>query len=204
MLFLTRMLMRSRYLASPTIVLITDRTDLDDQLSAQFVNAKQFIGDETVINVETRKELGELLRGRKSGGVFLITIHKFSEDINLLSDRANIICISDEAHRSQTNISQNIKITDKGVKRSYGFAKYLHDSLPNATYVGFIGTPIDSTIDVFGDVVDSYTMTESVADGITRRIVYEGLAAKVFADYRQLQEIENYYKQCAEEGANEY
>ena len=204
MLFLTRMLMRSRHLASPTIVLITDRTDLDDQLSAQFVNAKQFIGDETVINVETRKELGELLRGRKSGGVFLTTIHKFSEDINLLSDRANIICISDEAHRSQTNISQNVTITDKGVKRSYGFAKYLHDSLPNATYVGFTGTPIDSTIDVFGDVVDSYTMTESVADGITRRIVYEGRAAKVFADHRQLQEIENYYKQCAEEGANEY
>jgi len=204
MLFLTRMLMRSRHLASPTIVLITDRTDLDDQLSAQFVNAKQFIGDETVVNVETRKELGELLRGRKSGGVFLTTIHKFSEDINLLSDRANIICISDEAHRSQTNISQNITITDKGVKRSYGFAKYLHDSLPNATYVGFTGTPIDATIDVFGDVVDSYTMTESVADGITRRIVYEGRAAKVFADHRQLQEIENYYKQCAEEGANEY
>ena len=204
MLFLTRMLMRSRHLASPTIVLITDRTDLDDQLSAQFVNAKQFIGDETVINVETRKELGELLRGRKSGGVFLTTIHKFSEDINLLSDRANIICISDEAHRSQTNISQNVTITDKGVKRSYGFAKYLHDSLPNATYVGFTGTPIDATIDVFGDVVDSYTMTESVADGITRRIVYEGRAAKVFADHRQLQEIENYYKQCEEEGANEY
>ena len=204
MLFLTRMLMRSRHLASPTIVLITDRTDLDDQLAAQFVNAKLFVGDETIVNVETRKELGELLRGRKSGGVFLTTIHKFSEDINLLSDRANIICISDEAHRSQTNISQNISITDKGVKRSYGFAKYLYDSLPNATYVGFTGTPIDATIDVFGGVVDAYTMTESVIDGITCRIVYEGRAAKVFADHNQLQEIENYYKQCAEEGANEY
>lgn len=204
MLFLTRMLMRSRYLASPTIVLITDRTDLDDQLSAQFVNAKQFIGDETVINVETRKELGERLKGRKSGGVFLTTIQKFSEDIDLLSDRANIICISDEAHRSQVNIEQNVKITETGVRRSYGFAKYLHDSLPNATYVGFTGTPIDSTIDVFGEVVDSYSMTESVADGITRRIVYEGRAAKVFADHKQLQEIENYYKKCAEEGTNEY
>lgn len=204
MLFLTRMLMRSRHLASPTIVLITDRTDLDDQLSAQFVNAKQFIGDETVINVETRKELGERLRGRKSGGVFLTTIQKFSEDIDLLSDRANIICISDEAHRSQVNVEQNVKITDAGVRRSYGFAKYLHDSLPNATYVGFTGTPIDSTIDVFGEVVDSYSMTESVADGITRRIVYEGRAAKVFTDNRQLQEIENYYKKCEAEGANEY
>ena len=204
MLFLTRMLMRSRHLASPTIVLITDRTDLDDQLSAQFVNAKQFIGDETVINVETRRELGDRLRGRKSGGVFLTTIQKFSEDTDLLSERANIICISDEAHRSQANVEQNVKITDKGVKRSYGFAKYLHDSLPNATYVGFTGTPIDSTIDVFGEVVDSYSMTESVADGITRRIVYEGRAAKVFADHMQLEEIENYYKKCEEEGANEY
>jgi len=204
MLFLTRVLMRSRHLASPTIVLITDRTDLDDQLSGLFVNAKQFIGDETVVNVTTRKELGERLRDRKSGGVFLTTIQKFSEDINLLSDRANIICISDEAHRSQTNIEQNVTITDKGVKRSYGFAKYLHDSLPNATYVGFTGTPVDATIDVFGDVVDSYSMNESVADGITRRIVYEGRAAKVFADHEQLEAIEAYYKQCAEQGANEY
>ena len=204
MLFLTRVLMRSRHLASPTIVLITDRTDLDDQLSGLFLNAKQFIGDETVVNVETRKELGERLRGRKSGGVFLTTIQKFSEDINLLSDRANIICISDEAHRSQTNVEQNVSITEKGVKRSYGFAKYLHDSLPNATYVGFTGTPIDATIDVFGTVVDSYSMTESVADGITRRIVYEGRAAKVFTDGRQLQEIEAYYQKCALEGTNEY
>ena len=204
MLFLTRMLMRSRHLASPTIVLITDRTDLDDQLSGLFTNAKQFVGDECVKEVLTRKQLGEMLRGRKSGGVFLTTIQKFSEDIDLLSDRANIICISDEAHRSQTNIEQNVRVTDNGVKRSYGFAKYLHDSLPNATYVGFTGTPIDATIDVFGEVVDAYTMTESVEDGITRRIVYEGRAAKVFADHRKLQEIEDYYKQCAEEGANEY
>ncbi len=204
MLFLTRMLMRSRHLASPTIVLITDRTDLDDQLAAQFLNAKQFIGDETVQNIESRKELGEKLRGRKSGGVFLTTIQKFSEDTDLLSDRPNIICISDEAHRSQTNIEQNVKITEQGVRRSFGFARYLHDSLPNATYVGFTGTPIDSTIDVFGDVVDAYTMTESVADGITRRIVYEGRAARVYADGKQLQEIEEYYKQCADQGANEY
>ena len=204
MLYLTRVLMRSRHLSSPTIVLITDRTDLDDQLSGLFLNAKQFIGDETIVNVESREELGRLLRGRKSGGVFLTTIQKFSEDINVLSDRANIICISDEAHRSQTNVEQNVEITEKGVKRSYGFAKYLHDSLPYATYVGFTGTPIDATIDVFGDVVDAYTMTESVSDGITRRIVYEGRAAKVFADHKQLEAIEAYYKQCAEMGANEY
>lgn len=204
MLFLTRMLMRSREFASPTIILITDRTDLDTQLSEQFAVAKTFIGDDCVVAVESRAKLREHLAGRTSGGVFLTTIHKFTEDTQLLSERANIICISDEAHRSQTNLSLQVKQTDKGVRRSYGFAKYLHDSLPNATYVGFTGTPIDSTIDVFGDVVDAYTMTESVADDITRRIVYEGRAAKVLLDNDKLQDIELYYSQCAEEGANEY
>ena len=204
MLFLSRMLMRSREFASPTIVLITDRTDLDDQLSKLFGTAKRFIGDECVVEVESREKLREHLAGRTSGGVFLTTIHKFTEDTSLLSERANIICISDEAHRSQTNLSLQVRQTDKGVKRNYGFAKYLHDSLPNATYIGFTGTPIDATIDVFGEVVDAYTMTESVADGITRRIVYEGRAAKVLLDHAKLKEIEAYYKQCAEEGANEY
>ena len=204
MLFLTRMLMRSREFASPTIILITDRTDLDTQLSEQFGTAKKFIGDDCVVEVENRAKLREYLAGRTSGGVFLTTIHKFTEDTQLLSKRANIICISDEAHRSQTNLSLQVRQTESGVKRSYGFAKYLHDSLPNATYVGFTGTPIDATIDVFGDVVDAYTMTESVADDITRRIVYEGRAAKVLLDSAKLQEIEKYYQQCAEEGTNEY
>ena len=204
MLFLTRMLMRSKAFASPTIVLITDRTDLDVQLSEQFVQAKTFIGDECVIEVESREKLREYLKTKNSGGVFLTTIQKFTEDTKLLSDRTNIICISDEAHRSQTNLQQNIKQTEKGVRRSYGFAKYLHDSLPNATYVGFTGTPIDATINVFGKVIDSYTMTESVADGITERIVYEGRAAKVLLDNAKLKEIEDYYKLCAEEGSNEH
>lgn len=204
MLFLTRMLMRSPAFASPTIIVITDRTDLDTQLSEQFAKAKTFIGDECVIEVESRAKLREHLAGRNSGGVFLTTIHKFTEDTRLLSKRANIICISDEAHRSQTNLQQQLRQTAEGVKRSYGFAKYLHDSLPNATYVGFTGTPIDATIDVFGEVVDAYTMTEAVADDITRRIVYEGRAAKVLLDNEKLQEIERYYQQCAEEGTNEY
>lgn len=204
MLYLTRLLMKSKYFASPTIVLITDRNDLDDQLAGQFTNAKGFIGDENIISVESRIELKELLQGRKSGGVFLTTIHKFNEDTDLLTNRTNVICISDEAHRSQTNLDQKIKITDKGVVRTYGFAKYLHDSLPNATYVGFTGTPIDATLDVFGDIIDAYTMTESVIDEITIRIVYEGRAAKVLLDNKKLKEIEEYYKQCAEEGANKH
>ena len=204
MLFLTRMLMRSTYFSSPTIIIITDRTDLDDQLSGQFTNAKDYIGDSNIISVESRAELREKLEGIKSGGVFLTTIHKFTEDIKLLSDRNNIICISDEAHRSQINLEQKLKITEKGVQKTYGFAKYLHDSLPNATYVGFTGTPVDATLDVFGEIVDSYTMTESVRDDITVKLVYEGRAAKVILDNSEIKRIEEYYDQCAEEGATEY
>ncbi len=204
MLFLTRLLMKDVDLGSPTIILITDRNDLDDQLAGQFTNAKVYVGDQNVISVESRAELREHLKGRKSGGVFLTTIHKFTEDLELLTERTNVICISDEAHRSQTNLEQKITITEDGVKKSYGFAKYLHDSLPNATYVGFTGTPIDATLDVFGSVVDSYTMTESVHDEITVRIVYEGRAAKVLLDGRQLDEVEKYYKECEEAGTNEY
>lgn len=204
MLFLTRLLMRSVEFSSPTIVLITDRTDLDDQLSTQFTNAKGYVGDDHIISVESRTELREQLKGRDSGGVFLTTIHKFTENTELLTNRSNVICISDEAHRSQINLDQKVKVTADGVKRSYGFAKYLHDSLPNATYVGFTGTPIDATLDVFGDVVDAYTMTESVFDEITVRIVYEGRAAKVLLDNSKLKEIEAYYNQCADDGASEY
>ena len=203
MLFLARMLMKSTYFKSPTIVLITDRTDLDDQLSGQFTSAKGFIGDETVISVESRAHLRELLQNRNSGGVFLTTIHKFTEDTQLLTDRSNVICISDEAHRSQTNLNQKITYSENGVKKTFGFAKYLHDSFPNATYVGFTGTPIDATIDVFGEVVDAYTMRESVVDEITVPLVYEGRAAKVMLHSEKLREIEDYYEQCAEEGSNE-
>src|SRR5699024_7165158 len=118
MLFLTRLLMKSKYFENPTVVLITDRTDLDDQLAEQFANAKEFIGDNLVKSVESRVELREQLQGRKSGGVFLTTIHKFTEDIELLTERTNVVCISDEAHRSQTNLDQKIRITADGVQKS--------------------------------------------------------------------------------------
>ena len=204
MLFLCRLLMKSKQLSSPTILLITDRTDLDDQLSGQLLTATDFIGDSMIKQVESRAQLGEYLQGRTSGGVFLTTIQKFTEDTGLLSDRTNIICISDEAHRSQTGLQQELTITDKGVKRHYGFAKYLRDSLPGATYVGFTGTPIDATIEVFGPIVDKYTMAEAVADEITRRIVYEGRASKVIIESDVVKQIEAYYSKCAEEGASEY
>ena len=202
MLFLTRMLMKSPHFHSPTILIITDRTDLDDQLSKQFIASKKYIGDETVVSIESRDKLREELQGRESGGVYLTTIQKFTEDIQLLTDRTNVICISDEAHRSQINFDQKVRITDAGVERKYGFAKYLHDSLPNATYVGFTGTPVDGTIEVFGPVVDAYTMTESVRDGITVNLVYDGRAARVTLDQAKVREIEKYYEECEHLGAN--
>lgn len=204
MLFLTRMLMKSPHFHSPTILIITDRTDLDDQLSKQFIASKKYIGDETVVSIESRDKLREELQGRESGGVYLTTIQKFTEDIQLLTDRANVICISDEAHRSQINLDQKVRVTDAGVERKYGFAKYLHDSLPNATYVGFTGTPVDGTIEVFGPVVDAYTMTESVRDGITVNLVYDGRAARVTLDQSKVCEIEKYYEECERLGANEH
>ncbi|MDO4474779.1 MAG: type I restriction endonuclease subunit R [Eubacteriales bacterium] len=204
MLFLARMLMKSPHFHSPTILIITDRTDLDDQLSKQFIASKKYIGDETVVSIESRDKLREELQGRESGGVYLTTIQKFTEDILLLTDRANVICISDEAHRSQINLDQKVRITDAGVERKYGFAKYLHDSLPNATYVGFTGTPVDGTIEVFGPVVDAYTMTESVRDGITVNLVYDGRAARVTLDQAKVREIEKYYEECERLGANEH
>src|SRR5690554_7227422 len=106
MLYLTRLLMDSKHFESPTIVLITDRTDLDDQLAGQFTNAKQFIGDNVVESVESRADLRSKMQGRNSGGVFLTTIHKFTEDTELLTERTNVICISDEAHRSEEHTSE--------------------------------------------------------------------------------------------------
>ena len=204
MLFLTRMLMKSTYFHSPTILIITDRTDLDDQLSKQFIRSKNYIGDETVVSIDSREKLRQELQGRESGGVYLTTIQKFTEDLSLLTDRSNVICISDEAHRSQINLDQKVRITETGVERTYGFAKYLHDSLPNATYVGFTGTPVDGTIEVFGGVVDAYTMTEAVRDGITVNLVYDGRAARVTINQDKVREIEEYYDFCVREEANEY
>lgn len=204
MLFLSRLLMRSEDLKSPTIILITDRNDLDEQLSNNFVRSKEFLGDTEIISISSREDLKQKLKGRASGGIYLTTIQKFTENIDLLSERTNIICISDEAHRSQINLDQKISIKNNEVKTTYGYAKYLHDSLPNATYIGFTGTPIDETIDVFGDVVESYTMRDSIRDGITVRLVYDGRLVKAVLDSDKIKEIEEYYKECLKDGANEY
>lgn len=203
MLFLSRLLgthYRSIF-KSPTIIILVDREDLNIQTSSLFEESKRYLKND-VKTIESRAELKKELTITNSGGVFITTIQKFEEATGLLSDRTNIICISDEAHRTQTNTGSKLKYTDAGIEKSYGFAKYLRDSFPNATYVGFTGTPIDETIHVFGEVVESYTMRESTEDGITVRISYEPRLARVITNPEQVKEIDQYYKDVEEQGAN--
>lgn len=204
MLFLSRLiaLRDNEAFHNPTIVILEDREDLDTQTSELFVTAKKYLHEADVRSIESRDDMEKTLRDKPSGGVYITTIQKFCENTGLLSDRSNIICISDEAHRTQTGIGAKLKKTDKGVYTTYGFAKYLRDSFPNATYCGFTGTPIDETIAVFGQVVDSYTMKESSDDGITVRIAYEPRLARVILSDEQAKEIQKYYEQCIAEGSN--
>ena len=148
MLFLSRQLMlrKKDVFHNPTIVLITDREDLDTQTSKLFVTAKEYLHDKNIKSIESRDDLHDTLSNCESGGVYITTIQKFCESTGLLSDRSNIICISDEAHRSNAGVNAKLKKTDKGVFTTYGFAYYLRESLPNAVYCGFTGTPVDETL----------------------------------------------------------
>lgn len=209
MLFLARQLaLRCReQLGNPTVLIIVDREDLETQSGKLFCRSKQYLEDEAVKVFETRAELAEEMSLRKTGGVYITTIQKFAESTGLLTERSNVICLSDEAHRSQNNTGSKLSIQTEGeaskigAKITYGFAKYLRDALPNATYVGFTGTPIDDTIHVFGEIVDQYTMREAEADGITVPIKYDPRLARVFLNKEQAERIEEYYQLCAEEGA---
>lgn len=205
MLFLSRLLATHDrdIFNSPTIIIIVDREDLSNQTSELFEGSKRYLKDKNVKSIASRAELKSELSTNESGGVYITTIQKFEEETGLLSERNNIICISDEAHRTQTNTGSKLKYTDKGVETTYGFAHYLRDAFPNATYAGFTGTPVDETIHVFGDIVDSYTMKESTDDGITVRISYEPRLARVIISDEQTDEIDKYYNEATEAGANE-
>lgn len=202
MLFLSRLIMLrdAETFRSPTIILLEDRDDLDTQTSELFVTAKRYLHQTDVRSIESRHDLEKTLRDKPSGGVYVTTIQKFCEDTGLLSERNNIICIFDEAHRTQVNIGSKLKKNASGVYTIFGFAKYLRDSFPNATYCGFTGTPIDETVAVFGPVVDSYTMKESSDDGITVRIAYEPRLARVILSDEQAKEIENIMKMRGRRG----
>lgn len=204
MLFLSRKLSTSEDLNTPTIILLTDRTDLDDQLSEIFENSKVYLVDENTMKISSREKLLQNLKGVASGGVYLLTVQKFDENVKLLSDRTNIICISDEAHRTQVNLDATLVTTDTEMRKHYGFANYLRKSFPNATYVGFTGTPIDATISVFGPVVASYKMKQAVDDGSTVGIDLLPGPSAVRLDETKLVIVDRYYSDRLKEGTNEH
>lgn len=206
MLFLSRMIILrdNEVFNNPTILIITDREDLDTQSSELFVTASRYLHEKDVRSIESRADLEKTLRDKPSGGIYLTTIQKFCESIGLLSERNNIICISDEAHRTQANTGSKLKTTEDGVFTSFSFGHHLRTSFPNATYCGFTGTPIDETLAVFGEVVDKYTMKESTDDGITVRIGYEPRLARIILSDDKIEDINDYYESCVREDATEY
>ena len=188
-------------LESPTIVVLTDRNDLDNQLYGQFAKCKDFLRQEP-IQAESRNHLKTLLDGRQANGIIFTTMQKFEESFDCLSDRRNIVVMADEAHRGQYGLAEKIKITknengEDVAKRVVGTARIIRNSLPNATYIGFTGTPISSadrsTREVFGDYIDIYDMTQAVEDGATRPVYYESRVIKLNLDEKTLSKIDEEY-----------
>lgn len=188
-------------LNSPTIVVLTDRNDLDDQLYGQFAKCKDFLR-QGPLQAESRENLRTLLAGRQANGIIFTTMQKFEESNEPLSERHNIIVMADEAHRGQYGLAEKIKITknedgDEVAKRVIGTARIIRNTLPNATYIGFTGTPISSkdrsTREVFGDYIDIYDMTQAVEDGATRPVYYESRVIKLNLDETTLKLIDAEY-----------
>ena len=181
-------------LNSPTIVVITDRNDLDDQLYGQFAKCKDFLRQDP-IHAGSRKNLKELLEGRKANGIIFTTMQKFEESDEPLSERRNIIVMADEAHRGQYGLKE--KIDTKTGEIKIGTARIIRNSLPHATYIGFTGTPIAmkdrNTREVFGDYIDIYDMTQAVEDGATRPVYYESRVIKLKLDKKTLALIDKEY-----------
>lgn len=189
-------------LETPTIVVITDRNDLDNQLYGQFCRCSNFLR-QTPQQADSSNHLIELLDNRQANGIFFTTMQKFTESSEPLSTRKNIVVMADEAHRGQYGLSEKVEITDYDkngnvhIKTKIGAARIIRDSLPNATYVGFTGTPIStkdrSTQEVFGDYIDIYDMTQAVEDGATKPVYYESRVIKLKLDQQTLALIDNEY-----------
>lgn len=191
-------------LDSPTIVVITDRNDLDDQLYGQFAKCKDFLRQEPM-HAESRENLKNLLDGRKANGIIFTTMQKFEESHEPLSERHNIVVMADEAHRGQYGLTETVDAKTGKVK--IGTARIIRNTLPNATYIGFTGTPISSkdrsTREVFGDYIDIYDMTQAVEDGATRPVYYESRVIKLNLDEATLKMIDAEYDIMAENADNE-
>jgi len=199
-------------IGSPTIVMIVDREDLQKQGAKLFTKSKEFLNLGEVCVVQNRRKLREELGARESGGFYICTIQKFcdreDDKIGLINSRANIICFSDEAHRTQLEHSKKIQFSkdaDENMRAmiTKPYAKVLREAFPQATFVGFTGTPIAETYQTFGEEIDRYSMDQAVADGQTVPIKYHPRIAKVLLDQEKVKQIEAYYKQCAEDGATE-
>ena len=188
-------------LNKPTIVVITDRNDLDDQLYGQFSKCERFLRQKPV-QAASRENLRELLMGREANGIIFTTMQKFEESDGPLSERRNIVVMTDEAHRGQYGFEE--KVNAQG-KISVGLARIIHDSLPNASFIGFTGTPISQkdrdTQEVFGDYIDIYDMTQAVKDGATCPVFYESRVVNLKLDEATIKLIDAEYEKLAEEGA---
>ena len=188
-------------LDSPTIVVMTDRIDLDDQLYTQFARCAPFLR-QTPVQATSKENLSKLLDGRKANGIIFTTMFKFERGEKPLSERRNIVVMADEAHRGQYGFDEKIVIkeNEQGEKEAHtviGNARIIHDALPNATYIGFTGTPISAkdrnTREVFGDYIDIYDMTQAVEDGATRPVYYESRVIKLHLDQNTLALIDATY-----------
>ena len=199
-----------KVLKNPSIVVITDRNDLDNQLFSTFAKCSEYL-KQSPIQIESREDLQDKLENRVSGGIFFTTLQKFEEETGLFSKRDDILVLVDEAHRSHYGIDATIKFDKEKMKayKKYGTAKYLHEAFPNATYIGFTGTPVEtkdkSTSNVFGQVIDTYDMTQAIMDGATVPIMYEARMARVGLNQKLLDEIDDYYNMLeTEEGVEDY
>lgn len=181
-------------LDSPTIVVLTDRNDLDDQLYGQFAKCSDFLR-QVPIHAESREHLKSLLDGRQANGIIFTTMQKFEESEDALSERRNIVVMADEAHRGQYGLKEKVDAATGKIK--IGTARVIRNSLPNATYIGFTGTPISmkdrSTREVFGEYIDVYDMTQAVEDGATRPVYYESRVIKLKLDEETIKLIDKEY-----------
>lgn len=186
-----------------TIVVVTDRKDLDDQLFGQFARCKDFLRQQPQ-NAESREDLANKLRDRKSGGIFFTTIQKFEKGESALSTRRNIVVMTDEAHRSQYGEE---RWDDKSQQMKIGFSKKMREALPGASFIGFTGTPISNrdrdTEEVFGDYIDVYDMSQAVDDGATRPVYYESRVVNLNLDEKTLKMLDNEFDRLSEEGATD-
>ena len=207
MVMLAHRLLIDKRFNVPTIVLLTDRIDLDDQLYKTFFSARKYLKCEPVI-ATSREDLVKKLGNIKQGGIILTTVGKFDKENLPKNERNNIIVMTDEAHRGHYGLYETVHYEKSKENNEleavfkYGVEKYIRDALPNATFIGFTGTPVSTkdkqTTDIFGDIIDVYDMTQSVIDGATVKLYYESRLAKVWTDDEVLEQIDEYYNDLEE------